>query len=168
MRSHLDKISTLDPNTSEAVDNIIARAIRSIETSEDKPGVVEVARRKFLILFKDGSDRYNEAHARLLHVAEPHLLAQTMQEADELGGAVDEDVASSLGPDLLAKMSGVFSVLLGKAKTRKELELAFNKCEGYINRFVTPERTCFPLLKKIELRIRLILSYDARETELEG
>lgn len=162
--------SGLDRNKFEAVKRIANKAahdIENVETSEDKEEVIEMARRKFLILFDEDSDEYEEAILILRHTIDPQLLDREIegigQDIDQLPEVVKPLFSPEVWSAVANEVEQGFPVLINKAATLEELEEAFRLGSSMID----SEHSGFLWLKKRKRKKKLRANYERKKRELE-
>jgi len=168
MSAAIENPSTLEPNTSKAVDRIVAEAIKKYEVVEDDELVVEQARNKFRILFEEGSSQYEEAEYRLLAAIDPYRFAQLERDMNEISGMVDGIVGELLGGDLREAIP----VLINKSKTQDQLDSTYEDLKRLTrSKAILNQATICPsirrMFRKILLERELRRLYRQRKRELE-
>lgn len=149
--------------TAEAINRIVAEAVRNLETTEDDELIIERARRKFLILFEEESEQYKEAYVRLLRATDPQRMAQLESDMKELSVAVDNIAGKILGGDL----NEVIPDFIEKSDTTESLNKTLSDLDYLIDAEVALGKGRFPFVRKLLLKRKLKKIYRQKKQELE-
>jgi hypothetical protein len=176
MSNNTENASCIPSATLSAVNRIVAEAVKNMENPEDEAPIIERARNKFLILFREDSEQYEEAYARLIIATDPQRYARLEQDMEELPQIVDDICAKLLG----GKVSEIMPASISKCVTLEELDARFRDFSGLIDRESPPPyKPTFPFFNDFQrnracrkhkdlLKEELKRLYEERKRELES